>query len=267
MAGRAPVLPAGRSRGLANVTVYLSQPRRVAASPPVLPPLRPAFNNSSASPMITTLPGYSLNAARRTSYASRSPRQPATATLPRSTINPREPATSLPSFQPAPPTQPSAALHPKTLPSPRPSSEVARMADGRAAFAYPAETLSRPRVVSSVNHLPNTQTSRPPETQNERAATLRQSQHWAPTARSSIGSFGQDGGTNATMPNSTRQSDLSAANSSDSDTLDQAEIHLDGQILGHWVLSHLEEVLTQPQTGASFTNRRSATVWSGQPSY
>ncbi len=268
IAGRAPVLPVGRSRGLAGVTVYLNnQPRRAAASNLALPPLGPAVNNGSASPMITTLPGYSLSAARRTSNASGSSRQPTQPALLRSTIKSREPATPLPSFQPTPPTQPSATLGLKTVSSPGTSSGVARIANGRAAFAYPAEPPSRPRVVSSPLRLPSTRTSRPPTTQNVRTATPRQPQHWAPPARSSIGSLGQDGGMNAPMPISTRQSDMTAASGSGSDTLDQAEIHLDGQILGHWVLSHLEEVLTQPQTGASFTNRRNATVWSGQPLY
>ena len=268
IAGRAPVLPVGRSRGLAGVTVYLNnQPRRAAASNPVLSPLRPAVNNGPALPMITTLPGYSLSAARRTSNATGSRQQPAQPALLRSTIKSREPATPLPSFEPTPPTQPSAILRLKTVSSPGPSSGVARIANGRADFAYPAEPPSRPWGESSSVHLPSTQTSRPPTTQNAQTATPRQSQHWAPTARSSIGSLGQGGGMNAPIPISTRQSDMTAANGYGSDILDQAEIHLDGQILGHWVLSHLEEVLTQPQTGASFTNRRNATVWSGQPLY
>ena len=46
--------------------------------------------------------------------------------------------------------------------------------------------------------------------------------------------------------------------------LDQNEIHIDGQVLGQWVLSHLEQVLTRPPTTANFVTSHGIPTWPGQ---
>ena len=55
-----------------------------------------------------------------------------------------------------------------------------------------------------------------------------------------------------------------ASGSSQNATTERAEIHLDGQVLGQWILNHLEHSLTRPQTTANFITNRGASAWSGQ---
>ncbi len=49
-----------------------------------------------------------------------------------------------------------------------------------------------------------------------------------------------------------------------SDCSDVTEIHLDGQILGHWVLDHLERALSRPPTTANFVTNHGTPTWPGQ---
>ncbi len=42
------------------------------------------------------------------------------------------------------------------------------------------------------------------------------------------------------------------------------EIHIDGQLLGQWVVNHLEQTLTQPSTSANFVTNHGLPTWPGQ---
>ena len=42
------------------------------------------------------------------------------------------------------------------------------------------------------------------------------------------------------------------------------EIHLDGELLGQWVVNHLEQTLMQPSTSANFVTSHGLPVWPGQ---
>ncbi len=49
------------------------------------------------------------------------------------------------------------------------------------------------------------------------------------------------------------------------DQLETAEVHLDGQVLGQWMLDHIEHALTQAPTTANFVTNHGIPAWPGQP--
>ena len=46
---------------------------------------------------------------------------------------------------------------------------------------------------------------------------------------------------------------------------DTTVVHLDGQVLGQWVLEHIERALTRAPTTANFATNHGIPAWSGQP--
>jgi hypothetical protein len=55
------------------------------------------------------------------------------------------------------------------------------------------------------------------------------------------------------------------ANLSGTSTPNASEVHLDGQVLGEWMLNHLELALRRPPTTANFVSRHRTSIWPGQP--
>lgn len=96
------------------------------------------------------------------------------------------------------------------------------------------------------------------------ARSLRSSRAWAPSAADPIRPL-----TDLNVPPDRQaarsqptdppyESDASQAGS------EATEIHLDGQVLGQWMLDHVEHVLSRPPTTANFVTSHGMPIWPGQ---
>lgn len=70
----------------------------------------------------------------------------------------------------------------------------------------------------------------------------------------------------SSAPGSSPVDDDNSRNTEDQERREEhAELHIDGTLLGQWVVRHLEEVLTKPPTGPSFVDQRLMPVYPGRP--
>ena len=87
---------------------------------------------------------------------------------------------------------------------------------------------------------------------------------WIPTIANSAPAFTNRSLPSGTPPQHTSFDSLSEPDTLPSDPIEQTEIHLDGQVLGQWVVNHLQRALTRPQTSANTVNPRVTPPWLGQ---
>jgi|GEM_PF-2717435 len=265
---RAPRLQHGRSHRPASMTVYISNlqvPNPSGRTPAaVVPPLATTTVSPAVSVAITPRSTHSPDSHRRMFKEHYSPAQPAPTSQ---TVRPNVVKQSSLASGPGATERLFASALPVAGLRTRPASKTVSLPSAsRVAVSQIASGFRSNRAWAlSETAYPSSKPNRSLTViASSRGQAPRQAQHWAPLPPSRA-TFQDAAGTAVmALPTAAKQTASSVPDVAGLDTMDQAEIHLDGQILGQWVLSHIEDALTQPQTGPSFISRRNATAWSGR---